>query len=50
MYVTSIWMTQATAEDARVIWVANDTLRLLPAPVLLFANGHVAFIQRLPER
>jgi hypothetical protein len=34
----------------RTVWAANSTLRLHPLPALLFASGHVGFVQRLPER
>ncbi|KAL4447981.1 hypothetical protein ABPG75_005200 [Micractinium tetrahymenae] len=38
----------ATQEEPRVLLLLNETLRLHPLPVLLFASGHVAFVQRLP--
>lgn len=38
----------ATKDDPRVLLLLNETLRLHPLPVLLFASGHVAFVQRLP--
>ena len=34
----------------RTLWAMNRTLRVHPLPALLFAGGHVAFVQRLPER
>ncbi|KAI3434762.1 hypothetical protein D9Q98_002822 [Chlorella vulgaris] len=43
----------AAPEDNHVLllsWDAGDTLRLQPLPVLLFASGHVGFVQRLPWR
>ena len=36
------------AEDPRAIQVANETLKVHPVPVILWSNGHVAFIQRTP--
>lgn len=44
---------EAAPEDNHVLlltWSAGDTLRLQPLPVLLFASGHVGFVQRLPWR
>lgn len=38
----------ATPDEPRVLLLLNGTLRLHPLPVLLFASGHVAFVQRLP--
>ena len=39
-----------SADDPRGILVWNQTLHTQPLPVALFANGHVAFVQRTPER
>ena len=38
------------ADDPRTILANNRTLRVQTLPVLLFANGHVAFVQRTPWR
>jgi hypothetical protein len=43
-------VVRAAPEDDTVIMAAGGTLRLGVLPVLLFANGHVAFVQRLPDR
>jgi len=40
----------AAPEDDHMLLMRNGTLRVHALPVLLFANGHVAFVQRLPWR
>jgi hypothetical protein len=44
----SEWHLDADPLDERSTLMRNGTLHLHPLPVLLFANGHVAFVQRLP--
>lgn len=38
------------AEDFRTTVVYHGRLKLQALPVMLFANGHVAFVQRIPWR
>jgi hypothetical protein len=38
----------AAADEPRLIWAFNGTLRLQTLPVALFSGGHVAFVQRNP--
>jgi hypothetical protein len=40
----------ADKSDPRTIWGADKKVRIHPLPVLTFASGHVAFVQRLPEK
>lgn len=39
---------QATPDNPRLLSLRKGSLRLHPLPTLLFANGHVAFVQHLP--
>ena len=39
-----------SAEDRRVVLVANHTLKVHPVPVILWANGYTAFIQRTNQK
>jgi hypothetical protein len=45
---------QDTAEPVRpgqpLVWLARRSVRVHALPVLVATNGHVAFVQGLPER
>ncbi len=43
-------LIEATPDDPHILWLRNRTLRLHTLPVLRFPSGHVAFVQRLPQR
>lgn len=43
-------IVRGVREGGRLVWLADRTLKVLPLPVLAAANGHVAFVQHLPER
>jgi len=39
---------KAPPDNPSLLSLRNGSLRLHPLPALLFANGHVAFVQHLP--
>ena len=43
-------LIEATPDNPRLLWLRDHTLRLHALPVLCFPSGHVAFVQRLPQR
>lgn len=45
-----VGLIEATPDDPHILWLRNHTLRLHTLPVLSFPSGHVAFVQRLPQR
>lgn len=45
-----VGLIEAAPDNPRLLWLRNHTLRLHTLPVLRFPSGHVAFVQRLPQR